>query len=114
MLKEIQEALARRQETVEFHGRVLVVREVAEAAELGITEKGDPDAFYKIVIGSVFIGNVVKEAEGEKPAVYEAGEPALTLEDLPTLKEGSRRALRPLLAAVSRVNGLDAEAEAKK
>lgn len=114
MIKEIQEALARRQETISFRGTTLVVREMAQAAS--VVPDGTPkeDFFYHIVVACVFEGKLVKEAEGDQPAVYEAGQPALDASDIPALKQGSRSALMPITRAVQRVNGLDAEEEAKK
>ena len=110
MLKEISEYLKPRQEEFSFCGLKLICRELHCAAEPLIKAKTQEefDAALKdtdllVAIGSVF------HAEGDK-----AGLPLFTLEDLPELKAASRARFQPILEVVRRVNGQDAEANAKK
>jgi hypothetical protein len=109
MLKEIQDALARRKELIEFHGRKLLVVELENAADVAPEGTPKEDLFWHIMVACIY-----EAAETpEKPGEYEMGPPALTAADVPALKGGSRRATRPLAQAVERVNGLNAEDEAK-
>ena len=99
MRQDLLDALKLREESVQFGGNTLIVREAASAADLG-TEKGDPDIIYKLMIACIF------EADGTTPA--------LSMEDLPALKAGSRAKVGKLVDATLRVNGLDAEDNAGK
>jgi hypothetical protein len=99
MRADILEAIKLREEPVKLAGSTLIVRELSSAADLGAT-KGDPDIFYRLMMACVF------EEDGVTPA--------MTAEDIPALKAGSRKKLAPLVLAVQRVNGLDAEDDAKK
>lgn len=98
MLQDLLEAIKPREERVELAGHVFLVRELSSAAEFaGVA--GDPDIFFRLVVACTF---------------DEAGARALTSDDIPALREGSRKKLAPLLSAVQRVNGLDTEDEVKK
>ena len=98
MLADILEAIKLREERVKFAGKELVVRELSTAAKLS-SGKGEEDNFYHLFIACVY------EEDGETLA--------LNAESIPALKAGSRNKLAPLILAVTRVNGLDVEAEAK-
>lgn len=96
MLKAIQDALTLREEKVTLAGQELVVRELAVITEVPEGERSD--AFYRMMVACVF------DPEGK---------PAFEVADLPAIKAASRRALRDVIEAVQRVNGLNVEAEAK-
>lgn len=98
MLKEIAEALKPREERVVLAGHTLVVREVANAAKFGDGAERD-DIFYHLMVASVFT---------------EDGKPALTVEDIPTLKASGRGVMAALTMAVTRVNGMDFKGETEK
>lgn len=113
MLKELQEALQPREEQITLGGKVLIVREVEEASIIGGIGKGDPDAFYHLMVACVYVGEEQPRADGDDKPTYKAGELALSADDIPAIKRSGRRALRPLAEAVARVNGLNVEAEVK-
>lgn len=97
MLKDLLEVLRIREEQVELGGHKLVVRELQSAADVAALADNQ-DLGYKLLVRCVF---------------DEAGAPAFTDDDIPALKAGSKSRLAPLMAAVTRVNGFDSEANAK-
>lgn len=106
MRAEFLDLIKLREERITFGGRPLIVRELHSAAEVG-TGKDDPDIFYRLMVCCIY------EAEEVTPGVFQAGPQALTVDDIPHLKAGSRKKLAPLIHAVQRVNGLDVEEEVK-
>ena len=97
MLKDIAELLKPREEQLKFAGREVTVRELDAAAD--VSAFGDnQDLSWKLLTRCVFDA-------GGKPLFEDA--------DIAELKRGSRRRLRPLIEAVSRVNGFDLETEEK-
>lgn len=100
LLEDILAEIKPREETVKLAGKQLVVREIPSATDLVSPDAvpGAPEPYWQIIVRSVF---------------NEAGEPVFTDADVPALKAGSKGKLRPLFAAVNRVNGLDVEENAK-
>ena len=115
MLKDLEELLRAREQTVDLGPHKLVVRECASAADLvgDATQFDKETVSWRLLIACTFEAKLAKEAEGDNPAVYEAGEPAFTADDIPALKASSKWKLGPLIAAVNKVNGFDVAAEAK-
>ena len=97
MLKELEELLRSREQTVELGPHKLVVRELASAADLTDAPGGE-DLAWLLLVRCTFA---------------EDGSPAFTAGDIPALKAASKWKLGPLIAAVNRVNGFNVEAEAK-
>jgi hypothetical protein len=96
MRSEIAEAIKPREEEILFAGHKLIVRELPSAADLSVEE----DAGYRLLVACTF------EADGVTPA--------MTAEDIPALRAGSRKKLAPLVEAVHRVNGFDGAGDVKK
>lgn len=105
MLKDLAEFLATSEERIEFGGRALVVRELAAAADMV--------GFASVEGGEVKLSDDFNFLLITRCTFNEDGTPAFTTEDVPALKSASRKKLKPLLDAVNRVNGLDAETEVK-
>jgi hypothetical protein len=97
VLQDILDAIKPREERVTLGGHVLVVREIAIAADVAFMQD-NADLTYKLVVRCVF---------------DEAGEPAFDESDIPGLKKAGKTKLLPLIEAVNRVNGFDIEHEAK-
>ena len=97
MLAELAAALQAREERIEFAGTLLLVRELETAADVAAFQQSD-DLQLKLVVRCVF--------DMQGAAVF-------TDEDIPALRAAGRLKLAPLMAAVTRVNGFDTEAEAK-
>jgi hypothetical protein len=112
MLEAIKEAIKLHTETLEFAGRKVLVRELMaeEALPVGDMAKTpeDLEKQQELAFMLMFVRSIVW-ADGE-----EQGQRVFTDEDIPDLEKGSKRRIAPLVAAVSRVNGLDAVANAKK
>jgi hypothetical protein len=111
MLQEILDAIACREEELKFLGRDVVVREVDISTDLIIEQEVEKEildagaeraelGYWKMFVRSV--------------ALKETGAPLFEGADIPKLRKGARGRLAPLCAAVNRVNGLDAETNAKK
>lgn len=83
-------AAAARQEEIEFHGIKVVVRELPSAADVEAFRTGE-DAQFKWLTRCVF------SLDGER---------VFSDEQIPQLKQSSRKKLMPLLMAVFRVNNL--------
>ena len=107
MLEDLLEAIRPREERVKLGGRVLVVKELATAADVA-SMRDNKDLDYKLVVRCVFLGE-----PGAEPDSWVAGPPAFAEDDIPALKAGAKTKLVPLLEAVNRVNGFDIEAEEK-
>ena len=90
--------LAPRSEAVALGERVLTVRELSSAADT-MAFADNADLSFKLLVRCV---------------VDAAGEPVFADADIPALKESSRLRLLPLIEAVRRVNGFDAEDNEKK
>lgn len=97
MLETLKAALAAREERLEIGGIKLVVRELESAADVEAL-KDQVDAQYKMLVLCVFA---------------EDGTAAFALDEIPELKKAGKATLNRLFAAVNRVNGFAAEAEAK-
>lgn len=96
-MSDLLQLLQAREERVTLEGVTLLVREVPAAADTAaFLQEGD--FIFKLLVASTF---------------NEAGAAAFTYEQVPALKNASKLKLRPLLEAVLRVNGLDAEVEVK-
>lgn len=105
MLNDILEAIRCKVEEIELAGHTLTVREMPEAASLGYTSTAEAVAdqdgsFYRMAVRCVFF--------------KETGLPVFEDSDIPAIREASKRRLAKLLAAVTRVNGLDGDDNAKK
>lgn len=112
MLEAIREALRVQEEELEFCGRKVIVRELNAAASLPV---GEPAAtpeertaqaergYMLMLVRCVFW------ADGD-----DVGVQVFTDDDIPAIEAGAKRVLAPLVAAVNRVNGLDADLNAKK
>lgn len=97
MREDLKALLAPREERVTLGSLVLVVREMASAADVAGMQD-NVDLTYKLVVRCTF---------------DEAGAAVFTDADIPALKAAGARQLMPLVAAVTRVNGFDVEADVK-
>lgn len=90
-------ALAPQEERLELWGHTLVIRELASAADV-VRVEDDDNLTYHFIVRCTF---------------DEAGEPLFTDDDIPQLKACSKAKLLPIIEAVSRVNGLWVNGNAK-
>lgn len=97
MLAELAAALQAREETIEFAGQKLLVRELETAADVAAFQQAE-DLQLKLVVRCVF------DLQGA---------PVFTDEDIPELRRTSKKRFAPLLAAVNRVNGFDVDDSTK-
>lgn len=111
MIKEILDAIRRREETVAAFGRNFIVRELdatatfrTEDAELAKKLEALGMAPDELLFWKALVRCVVEEGSGLAP---------FTDADIPELCRGSRFKLAPLTAAVNRVNGFDSDDNAK-
>jgi hypothetical protein len=111
MLQDILEAIACREEELKFLGRDVIVREVDISTEMVIEDEVEKEildagagraelGYWKMFVRSV--------------TLKETGAPLFDGADIAKLRKGARGRLAPLCAAVNRVNGLDADLNAKK
>ena len=97
MRDDILSALEARQESVEFAGKQVTVRELDCVADLPSADNGLEFSLRLIVA-------CVVDAQGA---------PVFTDEDLPRLRKSARKRIKPLIDAVMRVNGFSLESETK-
>ena len=97
MLKEILDAIKRREETVVLGGVKLIVRELAQSSDLSGLQ-GSEDLSYRLVMLSTYT---------------EDGALAFNEADLDAIKSGARSKLTPLFLAAARVNGMVVEDNVK-
>lgn len=112
MLEAIREALKVQKEALDFCGRKVIVRELEAGESLPVGELAStPEEITKQQERGYMLMFVrcILWADGE-----EQGQRVFADEDIPELEKSSKTRLAPLVAAVSRVNGIDAAANAKK
>lgn len=97
MLKDILEAIRRREEPVVVGGVKLIARELEHAADVDAMQDNQ-DLIYKLVVRSTY---------------DEQGGLVFTDEDIAALKAGAKLKLMPLFQAVARVNGMALEDDVK-
>lgn len=102
MLKDLEELLRLREQTVGIGAHKFLVRELPSAASLVSKDEkqiDEDEASWRVFVRCVF------DEKGVAPVFSDA--------DIPTLKASSKWRLRPLVRAVNQVNGFDVEDEAK-
>ncbi len=110
MLQEILDAIKCREETVDFLGRKVLVREINSAAPLG----GTPEEERALEASGIAAGDLVYWRVFVRAVLdAETQAPIFSLVNIPALEAGSRSKLLSLVRAVNRTNGLDAEDNAK-